>query len=203
MQKKRIIQYAFIGLIGSLLMFVGDMLIYFTTEAVPTEDIALLMKLSEQSHWRLFAGGLVAPLAILLSVFGYMGLWGIVERKSAGSSYVALLVLLLGSLMNMAYHILFPVFGLIASREVVEQIFPYLELWGYSSFVLMNIAWLIYAILIVMNKTIVPRWAVLCLPVVTVWLGALWHLFPLPQPYHTIVAGGWNDLIQTFFFVVY
>ena len=59
---KRIRLTGYIGIVASLLMFTGDMLLYFTTENFANRHDELLLSMGSVSFGRLVAGGLLGPL---------------------------------------------------------------------------------------------------------------------------------------------
>lgn len=200
MNKKRIIQYAYIALVASLLMLLGDMFLYFPSKPLVDLEAELLPSMYGHSHWRLFLGGIIGPIAILPYIFGFIAMWGAVKKEAQKSSYLAFLLLVLGNLIASSYHAFFPVFGLVEGQAMIDTFMPYVEVLGYSSFILMMLAWFIYAILIGLGKTILPRWSFVLLPCITVWLGVLWEVLTLPHPINIILVGGWNNIIHTIFF---
>lgn len=63
------------GLAGSLLMYAGDMLLYFTTQPIPDVDKDLLPSMGAVPLERLFIGGLMEPLAAVLYIIGFYHLF--------------------------------------------------------------------------------------------------------------------------------
>ena len=57
---------------------------------------------------------------------------------------------------------------------------------------------ILFAVLIVMGKTLYPRWFVLLTPAVTIFAGSLWTR--IPQPLRIVLFGGWNNLVFVIFF---
>ena len=60
-KKLRLTGYA--GITGSLLMYTGDMLLYFTTQPIPDREKDLLLSMGTVPLERLIAGGIIGPLA--------------------------------------------------------------------------------------------------------------------------------------------
>ena len=65
--------FLFIGLIGAILMYTGDMVLYFSrnTDVSPgtVKDIIDIMK--KESRKRLYTGGIIGPVAAFLYCVGY------------------------------------------------------------------------------------------------------------------------------------
>lgn len=72
-KKLRLTGYA--GLVGSLLMYAGDMLLYFTTQPLPDLEKDLLPSMGAVPLERLVAGGLAGPLAAVLYIIGFYHLF--------------------------------------------------------------------------------------------------------------------------------
>ena len=67
---KKIKLTGYIGIVASLLMFTGDMLLCFTTENFANMHDELLLSMGSVSFRRLVAGGLLGPLPALLYIVG-------------------------------------------------------------------------------------------------------------------------------------
>ncbi|RRD59198.1 DUF6796 family protein [Tannerella forsythia] len=198
---KRIKLTGYIGIAASLLMFAGDMLLYFTTENFTGRHNELLLSMGNVSFGRLVAGGLLGPLAAVLYVIGFYHLYLLIKdvwRKTAGLMFACFSV---SMMIGGAFHAFFPAFGIVSSQghpEMIAPLLSYAEWLGGSTFVLMGTGWLLFCVSVLQKQTALPRWIVVATPLITLWLNYLWHM--LPQPWNCLIAGGWNNLVCTLFF---
>lgn len=192
---------AWIGLLASLLMFTGDMLLYFTTETFADFEKELLPSMGKISLERLTAGGLLGPLAACLYIVGFYHIYLSIKEPRKTLAKIIFAALSVSIIVGGAYHAFFPAFGIAASNgqpELIDKLFVYAEYVGYVTFLPMVIGWVLFCYLILIKKTIFPRLLVLATPLITIWFSTLW--ISLPQPYLIIIGGGWNNLVMTIFF---
>ncbi|MDO4789678.1 MAG: hypothetical protein Q3998_01800 [Porphyromonas sp.] len=193
----------YIGLLGSLIMFTGDMLLYFTTE--PFNDISkeFLPSMGSVPPARMYAGGLVGPLAAFCLMIGFYHLYLSVKVPRKTVAKLMLLLLSVAIVMGGAYHALFPTFGVVARQghpELVPLLFEYAKCLGLGLAISIGLGWLIFCYLVLRKQTIYPRWIIVATPLISLWFGILWE--HLPQPFLIVIAGGWNSLVLTIFFAV-
>ncbi|KGL49072.1 DUF6796 family protein [Porphyromonas cangingivalis] len=200
---KRLYLTARAGLLGSLLMFVGDMLLYFTTEPLIDVEKDLLIFMGNVPTARLFAGGIVAPFAMALYLVGFYHLYLRTKDPYKEWGRWTFVLLGMGILCSGAYHAFFPAFGIVSSEgqaQLIEPLLSYLSWLGGIGFALLGLGWSLYAYLILRQHTDFPRWVVLFTPIVTVWLGAIWSVLPTPLP--VIIGGGWFNIIFSLFYLI-
>jgi len=197
------------GLAGALLFCVGDMLFYghFASGANFAEGmIATVMRASTA---RLFAGGLVGPLAACLCIVGF---WHVYLNIRRSHVLLARLVLILFSILMVAgsaVHTLWTAKGL-ALKYCYGQGAPCSDLlaaiksyWalaynlgaipGYLGAVLL------FA-LVLLRKTYYPRWTVVANPALLMALSPLADR--APAPLGAILVGGFTNLSIAIFFLV-
>lgn len=200
---KRLYLTAWAGLLGSLLMFAGDLLLYFTTDPLIDVEKDLLTSMGQVPTARLFAGGIVAPFAMALYILGFYHLYLRTDIGHKPWGRWASILLCMGILFGGSYHAFFPAFGIVSAEgqaQLIEPLLGYLSWLGGIGFTLLALGWLLYAYLILRKWADFPRWAVLFLPIVTVWLMGVWNTLPTPLP--VIIAGGWLSLIFSIFYIV-
>lgn len=191
------------GLSGSLLMYAGDMLLYFTTQPIPDVDKDLLPSMGSVPLERLFAGGLMGPLAAVLYIIGFYHLFLRIKKTRKKTAFWMYASLSLSILIGGAFHAFFPAFGIVSAQghpELIGNLFPYARLLGGLAFSLMGIGWLLFCVPVLQKQTSFPRWVVIATPLVTIWFNLLWQM--LPQPFLVPIAGGWNNLVCTLIFAV-
>ncbi|MCI6154646.1 MAG: hypothetical protein PUI84_04975 [Bacteroidales bacterium] len=191
------------GIVGSLLMYIGDMLLYFTTRPITDLESELLPSMGTVPLWRLIAGGLLGPLATILIIIGFYHLFLRTKKTRKKTAFWMHVFFSVSMIFGGAYHAFFPAFGIVASQghpEIIGNLLSYTRLLGGLTFYLMGIGCLLFCVLILQKQTSYPRWVVIVTPLVTIWGNFLWQM--LPQPYLLLIAGGWNNLICTLIFAV-
>ena len=92
---KQIIITGIIGIIAALLMFAGDMFLYFTTETISNFEEGIIIKtLGEVSNARLTIGGLIGPFAAFLYIIGFYQIYLAIKpshKKTAKGIFALLL----------------------------------------------------------------------------------------------------------------
>ncbi len=197
------------GLAGALLFFAGDMLFYghFGPGAGFRQGlIAIVVHASPQ---RLFAGGLVGPLAACLCIVGF---WHVYRNIQPSHALLARLVLFAFSVLMVAgsaVHTLWTARGL-ALKYCYGQGAPCSDLlaattsyWnlvydlgaipGYVGAVLL-------AGLVLFGKTWYPRWTVMVNPAVLILLSPL--ASRVPAPFGAVLVGGSTNLSIALFFLI-
>ena len=94
------------GLIGSLLMFMGDMVLYYSKEDYTSDGtlnpIIAIMK--KESRPRLYAGGIIGPLAAFIYCIGYCHLVLIMDEQYQIFGWACFFINSLGIICGGAYH---------------------------------------------------------------------------------------------------
>ncbi len=201
MDKKYIINFAGVGLLASILIFIGDMLFYFTTVEINDMSKELLPSMGLVPKWRLFTGGVLGPIAAFLYLFGIYAIYLSINNKQKFWAILLSISFAIGIIAGGSAHSIFPVFGILANLGHPEliDILAYLQILGYISFIGMGLSWTIFTVLVLAKKTLLPRLSVLFNPTVLLWFGDLTH--QLPKPYKVVIAGGWNNIILIIFFL--
>ena len=196
------------GLAGALLFFAGDMLFYghFGTGANFAEGMIATVR--RASPERLFAGGLVGPLAACMCIVGF---WHVYLNMRSPNVLLSRLVFVLFSVLMVAgsaVHTLWTAKG-IALKYCYGQGTPCTDLlaaiksyWtlaydlgalpGYIGAVLL-------VILVLLRKTYYPRWTVIANPAVLSILSPL--AVRVPSPLGAILVGGFTNLSIAVFFL--
>lgn len=193
------------GLFGALLMFCGDMLLYFTKEPYQMDGtlspyIGIMRKLSA---WRLKLGGALGPMAAFWYCAGYASVYLATAPAVQGWGLAATLLLCFGIIVGGAYHSHFTYLGLLGrtgEREVEQPLIRNITLLSFLSLLPIGVGCLILALLMLFGNTLFPAWLVLLSPGLLYFLKYLW--VRLPQPFRVVVLGGWSNLIFVIFFGV-
>jgi hypothetical protein len=200
-----------IGLLGALLMFTGDMLLYglFGSGA---EFLNVYKKVTAAASLsRLIVAGIIGPVAAFLYLFGLWHVYRNLEQSGRILAKIILGALTLAIIVGGAYHAFWPAYSLVLKakaaatagaidgleildnhlREYMEKLYLVAEVPGFF-----GAALLFYAVLF--RKTNYPRWMVLLNP------GLLMLLEPLaekiPAPIGAVIVGGYFNLTFVIFF---
>lgn len=192
-----------VGLAGSLLMFAGDMLLYFTKGPYEMDGTlkpyaAIMKDLPER---RVFIGGALGPVAAFLYLFGFAALGMLAQGEFAWAVWLAALLLAFALVCGGTYHAQYVYLGLAGkagSEELLEKVtgnigaLSKLAIYPmYAGFVLLGAA-------VLFGQTVLPAWFVLLTPLVTSFLGFIW--LKVPQPARCVLFGGWSNLVFTIMF---
>lgn len=192
------------GLFGALLMFSGDMLLYFTADSYEmdgtlTPYIGIMEKLP---NWRLKLGGLLGPVAAFFYCIGYYHITLAAADDFKGLAFAATLISSLGIIVGGAYHSHFTYFGLLGKTDNqagIEEVIKNTGMLSRISISLIAIGAVILGGLVVFGKTYYPNWFIVLTPMVTYFLGFI--MVKLPQPFRVVLFGGWYNLIYVIFFL--
>ncbi len=194
---------AAIGPFAALLMYCGDMLLYFTTGKFEVDGtlkpyFGIMAKLPD---WRLKLGGLLGPVAAFFYCIGFCHIALAAVEEYRVVAVIATLILSLGIIVGGAYHSQFTYFGLIGRTghtEGMQAVSKNVSLLSTVSLVLLALGVLVLGGLIVFGKTAYPRWFIILTPLCTYFIGFL--LFRLPQPFRVVLWGGWYNLMFVIYF---
>ena len=181
------IPFLAIGLVGSLVMFAGDMLLYFTPGVYDMDGTlrpyARIM--CDLPEGRVRAGGVLGPVAAFLYVVGFAGLPLLAEGD------LAWLAWLTAGLLS---------FARTEDDSLVEQVAGNIMALQRLATVPMYAAFVLFGIAVVAGQTALPPWAVVLTPLATSFLGFLW--LRVPQPARCVLFGGWSNLVFTIMFAM-
>ncbi|MDR1445413.1 MAG: hypothetical protein LBI90_00815 [Treponema sp.] len=202
--KKIIILTGITGAIGSLLYFLGDMLLYFTTNPVNPDSgmDAYAGIMSELPLIRIMTGGFIGLMAAFCICIGYWQLYVAIRPQCKKLKLILLGLLLFGEIMGGAYHSQFSILGFMyseSSENGIRLLIENISILGNMTFCVLSLGYIILTILIILGKTVYPRWFFLITPISLVWL--IFAIQLLPQPLYIVFAGGWNSLIFFPFFL--
>ncbi|MCT4580773.1 MAG: hypothetical protein N4A35_05080 [Flavobacteriales bacterium] len=192
-----------IGVIGATLMFMGDMLLYYTPEDLGNFREELVGVLGNVEHNRLMIGGLIGPLAAFLYAIGFYQIYLAIKEEYKTIGKIIFALLSFGIMYGGSFHALFPHLGFMSSldnQEALGLAEPYSVMLFYMMFFPSLVAYILLTYLIVTKKTSYPIWVVFSSPFVLFWFSGIIEL--LPQPFLIIIAGGWSNIIFILFFSI-
>ena len=107
------------GLLGALLMFCGDMLLYFTSDEYERDGTQkpLITIMKKIPDWRLKAGGIIGPIASFLYCLGFSHLVFLFHEPKFELAVVTFSTLCLGIVIGGTYHSHWAYIGLLAKKE--------------------------------------------------------------------------------------
>lgn len=198
------------GLYGALLFFAGDMLFYGHWGSGAGFHQGMIETVSNASLARLYAGGLVGPVAACLCIVGFWHVYLNVRPAQARIGQVMLVAFFLLMVFGSAIHTLWTTRGLaikycygdddVACRALIQAVNSYWDLAynlgaapGYLGAVLL-------LGLVLLGKTWYPRWMALANPAVLVVLSPLADR--APAPLGAVLSGGATNLSIALFFLV-
>ncbi len=198
------------GLSGALLFFAGDMLFYGHLGPAATFHQGMLATVTNASPTRLFAGGLVGPIAACLCILGFWHVYRNVRPSAARLGQLMFAAFFILMVFGSAIHTLWAAKGLAIKycyandaagcRVLLQSINSYWDLAynlgaipGYGGAILL-------IALVLLGKTHYPRWTVLANPATLMLLSPL--VEKAPAPFGAILAGGFTNLTIAVFFLV-
>jgi hypothetical protein len=198
-----------IGLAGALLMFAGDMLLYYTPEdfacgpkSSAEERInAIIDVMKELPAGRVMAGGMIGPIAAFLYCIGFYHIVLMTNEQTYTLAMAAFLLSCFGIIIGGAYHSHCAYLGLLGDdggRNALNAAMKYFQKMPLILYTGEGIGFLLLIFLIVTGKTVLPRWIFLLSP------GMLFLLKPavsrLPKGARVIISGGWMNLISVIYY---
>lgn len=191
-----------IGLLAAIMMFSGDMLLYYDKRDYVSDGTlrSVIEIMKDVSTKRLYAGGMIGPIAAFLYCIGYYHMVLICKDEYFILAMIGFLTSCMGIIIGGAYHSHCAYLGLIGKMDdekAMNVIIRYFSSINKCSFLFLIVGLLILFSCIVFGWTCLPRFFAFFTP------GILYLLLPLvrklPKGIHIIVCGGWSNLI----FVIY
>jgi hypothetical protein len=193
------------GILGSLLMFTGDMLLYY--EPVSGADYDSIARMGTMPTDRLIAGGMVGPIASILSVIGGYMLYILFRPVNKIFAAVLFLSYAIMLIVGGTYHAMFPNFGF-AGRLPESLQAPQIELIKtylnniYSIMFIAGTVWtLVLFYLVLFKKSLYPIWLLLFTPTLLLLLAGIVKNH-IPYPVGGVIYGGWLNLCFVLYFML-
>ena len=198
-----------IGLAGALLMFAGDMLLYYTPEdfacdpkSSAEEKInAIIDVMKGLPTRRVIAGGMIGPIAAFLYCVGFYHIVLMTGEQAHTLAMAAFLLSCFGVITGGAYHSHFAYLGLLGddrNRDVLNAAMMYFQKMPLILYAGEGLGFLLLIFLIATGKTVLPRRMFLLSPGM---LFLLKHAVGrLPKGIRIIISGGWTNLISVIYY---
>ena len=192
-----------IGLVGSLVMYAGDMLLYFTPGAYDMDGTlrpyARIMRDLPEGRVRL--GGMLGPVASFFYIVGFTGLPMLATGGFSWLTCVVAALLAFALICGGAYHAQYPHLAIAARTGddgLVDRVSGNIMALQRLATIPMYAAFVLLGILVALGQTQLPPWMVVTTPLVTSFLGFAW--LRVPQPARCVLFGGWSNLVFTIMF---
>ena len=198
-----------IGLAGALLMFAGDMLLYYTPKdfsygpksSTEKRLNAIIDVMKNLPAKRVMVGGMIGPVAAFLYCVGFYHIVLMTDEQAHTLAMAAFLLSCFGIITGGAYHSHCSYLGLLGNnrdRVALEKAMRYFQKLPLILYAGEGIGFVLLAFLIVTGNTVLPRWMFLLSP------GILFLLKPvvgkLPKGIRIIISGGWTNLISVIYY---
>ncbi len=193
------------GILGSLLMFSGDMLLYYVP--VSGLDYDSVARMSTMPINRLTAGGLIGLFASMFYIIGGYVFYLIFKLTNKILAKLLFISFAIMFVFAGSYHAMFPYLGF-AGRlpeplQAQQLIFvrTYLNLIKTLFYICGSFWTLILFYLVIFKKSHYPKWMLLFTPTLLILTAGFVKDF-IPYPFGAIVYGGWINLCFMLFFIV-
>ncbi|MBS1840235.1 MAG: hypothetical protein JSS69_01485 [Acidobacteria bacterium] len=198
------------GLLGALLFFAGDMLFCGHLGSGANFHQGMLDTVRHASLARLYAGGLVGPVAACLCVLGF---WHVYRNVNPPRRFLAKFMLVCFAVLMIfgsAVHALWTAKGLAMQncygsddagcRALLPAINSYWSLAYNLGAAPGYLAAILLIGFVILGKSRYPRWTVLANPAFLILLSPLAE--QIPAPLGAILVGGSANLAIAFFFLI-
>ena len=192
-----------IGLLGSFLMFLGDMILYYYSDDYNGKDTinSIIGIMKNISIKRLYLGGLLGPICAFIYCIGFYHIVLETQEKYLTIGWFVFLINVFGMILGGAYHIQCAYLGLLSRHQnkgAFDEFLKFLKFQAKIVFGIMAIANIALALIILFGFTVFPGWQALFTPIFLLIFTPLAER--LPKGVHMIIRGGWFNLI---YFIYY
>ena len=193
-----------IGLLGSFLMFLGDMTLYYDSKDYDGKDTInnIIGIMKNVSIKRLYIGGLLGPICAFIYCIGFFHIVLGIQEKYLTIGWFVFLINVFGMILGGAYHIQCAYLGLLSRYEnkgAFDEFLKFLKFQAKIVFGIMAIANIALSLIILFGFTVFPRWQALFTPMFLLIVTPLADR--LPKGVHMIIRGGWFNLIYFIYYL--
>ena len=193
-----------IGLLGSFLMFLGDMILYYDPNDYDGRDTinSIIGIMKNVSTKRLYLGGLLGPISAFIYCIGFYHIVLSCQENYLSLAYFIFLINIFGMILGGSYHIQCAYLGLLSKYEnkgAFDEFLKFLKFQAKIVFGTMAIANIGTTLIILFGFTVFPRWQALFTPIFLLTLTPL--AGRLPKGLHMIIRGGWFNLIYFIYYL--
>ena len=193
-----------IGLFGSFLMFLGDMILYYDSNDYDGKDTInnIIGIMKNVSIKRLYIGGLLGPICAFIYCIGFYHIVLGIDEKFLNFGWFVFLLNVLGMILGGTYHIQCAYLGLLSryeNKEAFDEFLRFLKFQAKIVFTTMALANILTAWIILLGLTIFPRWQALFTPIFLLIFTPIADR--LPKGMHMIIRGGWLNIIYFIYYL--
>ena len=193
-----------IGLLGSFLMFLGDMILYYDPNDYDGKDTinSIIGIMKSVSIKRLYIGGLLGPICAFIYCIGFYHIVLATQEKYLNLAWFVFLINIFGMILGGAYHIQCAYLGLLSRYEnkgAFDEFLKFLKFQAKIVFGIMASANIAITLIILFGLTIFPRWQALFTPIFLLIFTPLAER--LPKGIHMLIRGGWFNLIYFIYYL--
>ena len=193
-----------IGLLGSFLMFLGDMILYYDPNDYDDRDTinSIIGIMKNVSTKRLYLGGLLGPISAFIYCIGFYHIVLSCQENYLSLACFVFLINIFGMILGGSYHIQCAYLGLLSRYEnkgAFDEFLKFLKFQAKMVFGTMAIANIGTTLIILFGFTVFPRWQALFTPIFLLTLTPL--AGRLPKGLHMIIRGGWFNLIYFIYYL--
>lgn len=199
-----VITSLWIGFIGSLAMFFGDMILYYSREDYDDKDTvnSIIGIMKNVNLKRLYLGGILGPVSAFLYCIGFYHIVLISHTNQSTIAWVVFFVNVLGLILGGAYHVQCAYLGILSRYEnngFFDAFLKFLKFQAKIIFPIVFLGTIGIAIMIALGYTAFPRVQALFTPIVLFFLTPL--AGKLPKGFHMVIRGGWNNFIYVIYYL--
>ena len=193
-----------IGLFGSFLMFLGDMILYYDHNDYDGKDTInnIIGIMKNVSIKRLYIGGLLGPICAFIYCIGFYHIVLSIQEEYLNLAWFVFLINIFGMILGGTYHIQCAYLGLLSRHEnkgAFDEFLKFLKLQAKIVFSIMALANIAIALIILFGLTVFPRWQALFTPIFLLLFTPLTGR--LPKGLHMIIRGGWFNIIYFIYYL--
>ena len=193
-----------IGLFGSFLMFLGDMILYYDSKDYDGKDTinSIIGIMKNVSIKRLYIGGLLGPICAFIYCIGFYHIVLSIQEEYLNLAWFVFLINIFGMILGGTYHIQCAYLGLLSRHEnkgAFDEFLKFLKLQAKIVFSIMALANIAIALIILFGLTVFPRWQALFTPIFLLIFTPLAER--LPKGLHMIIRGGWFNIIYFIYYL--
>ena len=193
-----------IGLLGSFLMFLGDMTLYYDPDDYDSKDTinSIIGIMKNVSIKRLYIGGLLGPICAFIYCIGFYHIILSIQEKYLTIGWFVFLINIFGMILGGAYHIQCAYLGLLSRHEnkgVFDEFLKFLKFQAKIVFGIMALGNMAIALIILLGFTAFPSWKALFTPIILIILTPI--AGRLPKGLHMIIRGGWLNIIYFIYYL--
>ena len=193
-----------IGLLGSFLMSLGDMTLYYDHDDYDCRDTinSIIGIMKNVSKKRLYIGGMLGPICSFIYCIGFYHIILACQETYVTIGWVIFFINIIGIILGGTYHIQCAYLGLLSryeNKEVFDEFLKFLKFQAKIDFGMMALGNIGLLLMIILGFTVFPRWQFLFTPIFLIFFTPI--VGKLPKGLHIIIRGGWLNIIYFIYYL--